>query len=534
LAQERFVPINFLTLRTLVQSLVSAMSGADDIDAAIKQVDELNGKLDDSEKLIKNMLAKAAPVVVIPMPKLKPSMFGGTDEEQVPLLADVSKPTTGPAAKAGVSKAKLKAEALRKKTEAAKQKAEQAQQEMADEAKKAMDQASGKGKQIAAQMSAAAASIAIGVSCSFAPLDPMMGQILAGVAAAVINFLGLAASWKSRAGSTFQLINKVFDKIMKKVTDILDNVDDMIMGPLEKLENAIDDMADEQKPTLDKMKQFESAMKMADPSFNLPDPADLQKPLDGCDDMIDDFVDKAKKEIPDKLMEMIQSNFTGKLATDEGQFNLYVVNLPLLAVLLVNIVLAVAQVAIMFKAPESDSADAKTGGDRQLRGSSSADGAPLHASLPKGLNASLPMGIELPAGMDVNSLMPYIQPALVQIALAGLQLVAAMVFSSGPRICNMVNAGIASFGEKVNERVNFRIKTAVDKVFGEAFKMVKGKSDEFFPKFKDATTKLKEVMETAGKAAAAAKALADGANKLAGMAGMDIPKVEVPKVSVPW
>merc|ERR1711865_711121 len=130
--------------------------------------------------------------------------------------------------------------------------------------------------------------------------------------------------------------------------------------------------------------------------------------------------------------------------------------------------------------------------------------------------------------------MPYIQPALVQIALAGLQLVAAMVFSSGPRICNMVNAGITGFGEKVNERVNLRIKTAVDKVFGEAFKMVKGKSDEFFPKFKDATTKLKEVMETAGKAAAAAKALADGANKLAGMVGMDIPKVEVPKVSVPW
>jgi len=481
--------------------------GADDIDAAMKQVDELSGKLDESEKLIYGMLNKAAPTVNIPMPKLKPSMFGGTDpaDESVPLLADQSKPND--AAKAGASKAKQKAEALRQKTEAAKKKAEQAQQEMAEQAKQAMEQAGGAAKQLVSQSFAAATSIAIAVGCSYAPLGPLMGQILAAVAAAVVNFLGLAKSWKSRTTSVFQVLNKVFDRMIKKVTDILDTVDDMIMGPLEKLENAIEDMAEEQKPTLDKMKKFETAMKMADPNFNLPDPGDLQKPLDGCDDMIDDFVDKAKKEIPDKMEEMIQSTTAGKVATDEGQFNLYVVYLPLLVVLLINVALAVAQVYVMFKPPGSD-VEMHTAAPpelpRRLRGSS-------HGESDDGSAVVLPAGVKLPKGMDVDDLMPYIQPALVQIVLAGLQVVGALILSSGPRICGLVNGAITSFGKKVNDRVNLRIKTAVDKVFGEAFKMVKEKSDDFFPKFKDATTKLKKAMETAGKAGAAVAAVGNAA-----------------------
>merc|ERR1719504_560193 len=108
------------------------------------------------------------------MPKLKKSMFGGTDDETEPLLAGAS----GAAAP--------KAEALRQKTEAAKKKAEQAQQEMADEAKQAMDQAGGAAKQMAAQALAATTSLAAAVGCSYAPLTPLMSQIAAGVVAAVV------------------------------------------------------------------------------------------------------------------------------------------------------------------------------------------------------------------------------------------------------------------------------------------------------------------------------------------------------------
>jgi len=141
--------------------------------------------------------------------------------------------------------------------------------------------------------------------------------------------------------------------------------------------------------------------------------------------------------------------------------------------------------------------------DRRLRGSHAAD--------------ALPMGVKLPKGMDASDLMPYIQPAAIQIALAMLQVIGALILSSGPRICNMVNGAITSFGKKVNDRINLRIKTAVDKLFGEAFKIVKEKSDEFFPKFKDATSNLKKAMETAGKAGAAVAAVSSAAGSVGGI-----------------
>merc|ERR1740117_2495132 len=107
--------------------------------------------------------------------------------------------------------------------------------------------------------------------------------------------------------------------------------------------------------------------------------------------MIDEFVEKAKKEIPDKLTEMIQSSTAGKVATDEGQFNLYVVYLPLLVVLLFNVALAVLQVVIMFSPPDADSADDKVvDADRRLRGSHSSH------------SPDFPKGMKIPKGMDAD------------------------------------------------------------------------------------------------------------------------------------
>jgi len=490
-------------------------SGEDDLDATLKMVDELSGKLEEKEKLIYGMLSKAVPKVDIPMPKLNPTMFGGSaagGKEYEPLLRaeDSDSKAAEPPKGQKMTKAKMKAEEVRKKTLEAKKQAAEAQAQMAEEAKNAMANQMSKGKQVLAQSFAAATSVAVGVGLSFAPVSALLGQILAGVSAALLNFLGLAASWKSSTGNIFQVMSKVFDRMMKKVVNILDTVDDMIMGPLEKLENAIEDMCEEQKPNLDKMKELESTIKMVQPDFNAPDPEDLKKPLDGCGDMIDEFVDKAKKEIPDKMQEIIQSTLPGRLATDESSFNLYVVILPLSLVFLVNMGLAVGQVFLMFKPEDSESDDfgAVANSSRSLRGAN-VTSLGINATLPSlGSNATLPT---LPKELSVDSVMPYVQPALVQILLAALQMVGAMILSSGPRICGMINGSIADFGKKINDRINNRIKSAVDKVFGSAFKEVKGKSDEFFPKFKDAIKLLKQALETAAKAGAMAGALGSAA-----------------------
>lgn len=515
----------------------------DDLDAALKQVDELSGKLDQSEKMIFDMLSKAIPKVEIPMPKLSPSMFGasGGDGESEPLLGSEVSAQASDAPKPGakMTKAKKKAEEVRKKTLEAKKQAEEARQQMAEEAKAAMANQMSAGKQVLAQSFAAATSVAVGVAISMAPVSALLGQIVAGVSATVINFLGLASSWKGRASGIFQTVSKIFDKIRDKVVKILDTVDDMIMGPLEKLENAIEDMEEEQKPNLDKMKQMESGMKMIDKNFDLPDPEDLKKPLAGCDSMIDEFVDKAKKEIPDKMTEIIQSTLAGRLATDESTFNLYMIVLPLSVVLIFNVLLALAQVWLMFtpEDSESDASGALTNATRSLRGTNmtstmmnatttvltdatitmvSTTPLPMtNTTLLPGMNAT--MLPKLPQGMSLNSVMPYIQPALVQILLAALQLVAALILSSGGRICSFVNGSIADFGKNINDRINKRIEGTVKRVFGDAFKEVKEKADLFFPKFKDAIKTLKQALETAAKAGAMASAMGDAAKGIGKM-----------------
>merc|ERR1712106_455915 len=72
----------------------------------------------------------------------------------------------------------------------------------------------------------------------------------------------------------------------------------------------------------------------------------------------------------------------------------------------------------------------------------------------------------VPSQLRSGDLMPYVQPALIQILLGCLQAVFVLVMSQGPRICNIVNGMVQKQQDALNERVNGRIKEAVDRVFG--------------------------------------------------------------------
>merc|ERR1711959_317441 len=108
------------------------------------------------------------------------------------------------------------------------------------------------------------------------------------------------------------------------------------MGPLKQLEGAIDNMVEEQKPAIEQMQQLESTLKEVDPSFDIPDPEDLKKPLDGCEALIDDFVEKAKREVPEKLDELANATFVGRIATDKALFHRIAVLLPVACLFMVN------------------------------------------------------------------------------------------------------------------------------------------------------------------------------------------------------
>lgn len=97
------------------------------------------------------------------------------------------------------------------------------------------------------------------------------------------------------------------NKAKDKATDVLDTVDDMIAAPLNRLEEAIDVMAEERKPAMDAVALVEKTM-----HINFPDPPDLKVPLSGCDELLDDFVSKAKLEVPRKWIRYCAPSWLGK------------------------------------------------------------------------------------------------------------------------------------------------------------------------------------------------------------------------------
>merc|ERR1719191_2736557 len=254
-------------------------------------------------------------------------------------------------------------------------------------------------------------------------LPSPMGPMLAAAIACFVNIMGLFMTWKGRAQMIYDVMNAQIDKAKKKVVDVIDTVDDMILDPLQKLIDVIDDMADEQKPALDKIKLVESTLKI-----DVPDPGDLKKPLDGCDDMIEEFVNKAKVEIPNKMDELVDMTFAGRVATDPKLWLLYAVSVPVGCVFLVN--LSIALIQAYLSAPAAEVAGAAET-SRLLLEEEETSHRMLRGNMPK-----------IPKAPGSADLMPYLQPAITQVVAALLQVLASMIMSQGPRVAGLVNSAI--------------------------------------------------------------------------------------------
>jgi hypothetical protein len=398
---------------------------------------------------------------------------------------------SGPTASA----AKKKIAEVQAKADAAQQEIEKARLEMEENTKKAFAEQAGTLKRVVPQSLAAGASLLLAAAIAYLQLGAFFGPCVASLSSVIINFVGFAYMWEGRADSMFAIMNGVFDRMMNKVLQVLDTVDDMIAAPLQKLESAIDDLCEEQTPTLGKMKKFETALKTVDPDFDLPEPADLKIPLDGCDAIIDEFVDKAKREIPEKLDEIVRSSFASRIATDRNAFNRFVVVAPLLTIFILDLALAGLQLIFMNGNSFQLEAVATPTRVRSLRGSSFIG---THTKV-------------VQSQVDYSSCM---QPALIQVALSIMQLLVAMIVSRGPLICTVVNSAIINLQARLNEILNDRIKEAVDRVFAQAFSEVKSKADEFFPKFTNCMQKLKQAIQTTAKLGAAAKGATNAIQRL--------------------
>jgi hypothetical protein len=516
------------------------------LDEKLTQIEELTGKLEAAETKINGMVSAAVPKVQIRLPKVSPSAFGGAVrkdpgdrtgyvfsrmpllnvQSMMPTLLDRDPPASVAAAAVAADKqqapsrivesaADKKAAEMAAKAAAAEHAAQEAAGEMQEQASKLAAEAQARAKKrFLAPALAAITSVAIPMALASAGVGQFLGAVIAGQAAAALNLMGLAMVWKGRADMIFGVTNSVFSKVKAKVVDVLDTVDDMILGPLNKLEGAIDSMTEEQRPALEQMQQLESTLKKADPSFDIPDPADLKKPLDGCEAMIEDFVEKAKREVPEKLDELAGASFVGRMATDEALFQRLAVSLPLLCLFLVNAAVAFLQVVLTSPRPAAEThtlAAAQSVAETVAQESSVGPAAAVRNLRGSSVVPSEPSSLSLPGEVD---LWPFLQPAVIQIALSLLQQLAILALSQGPRVCGAVNSAISSLESQVNNRVNMRVQGVVDQVFGAAFGEVKAQTAIFVPKFKGALAQLKEAVKLAGQAEAALHAAAAAGDTL--------------------
>jgi hypothetical protein len=478
-------------------------------------IDDLRSKLDEKEKAINGIVTASLPQVNVQLPTLSSEAFGTnanacscpsfkfigrftgyekvadtlTSAEALPMLL---KDRAAFAPNAAETTAKQKAAEAQAKAAAAQQRAQEAAREMEDEARRLMEEQQAKAsRQFVAPIVAGVSSLLLALCVAYAQLGSFLGPAVVGVGAALANTAGLSRSWGNRAQSIFQVISAQIANAKEKVTTVIDTIDDMIMAPLQRLENTIDDLAEEQKPALNNLQKLESTL-----DVDIPDPSDLKAPLDGCEDMIDKFIRQAKSQIPEQIDEFVDMTQAGKIATDNGLFTRYVVVLPMATLLVANISLALFQVYIQtnLMSTERGAEQPTKLTQRRLRGA-------VHGHA----NAEAEL-------FQLSHIMPCLQPALLQICMTLLQTAAVFALAQGPRLTAAVNRIIKSLQDRVNENLNDSIKDAVDAVFDKAFTQVKEKADGFFPKFQGLLDKLQEVQEGAEKA----KQMGDSAQRALG------------------
>lgn len=422
-------------------------------------LDDLETKLNESEKKLMPQLNAKLPEVSVTLPRMDPASFGAQSGGYEPV-------GSGSVRETGVAEGEAPAAASKAAAAMAEGKADLA-------------------KQFIVPLTTQAATLGIAGAAATAGVS----GVAMGVLSAITNHAGTSLYWKNRADKIFDVMSDTITKIKDKVGDSLEVVEEKAAVPLRKVVAEIETIIKEQKPAVDKAHMLEKTLGM-----DVPDPGDLKKPLDGLDKVLDEKVGNVQKGIPAQIDTIVQASTAGRIAMNKSSFALYVIAIPLGIMLLVNIGIAVAQGVLM--APSAPAA-AETS---RLLGDGSDTSKSLRGSLDPSDAASDVAGA---AQKDIVAAM---QPAFVQCALALLQVVLSFLASQKKMVCGFVNAAIGKFQNSINNKINDEIKEVLSKVFESGFGEVKEAANDFFPKFKELFAALKK----ADQAGAAMDALKSG------------------------
>merc|ERR1719188_2275798 len=119
---------------------------------------------------------------------------------------------------------------------------------------------------------------------------------------------------------------------MQQVTEAISRAKELLFGLSQGVADAINGMAEEQKPALQKVAELENTLQV-----DIPDPEDLKKPLAACQERISEVATEAEEQIPRTMNSALSKMLIGKVVMDEQLFNAVIVVVPSLAVLAFNL-----------------------------------------------------------------------------------------------------------------------------------------------------------------------------------------------------
>ncbi|CAE7764250.1 unnamed protein product [Symbiodinium sp. CCMP2592] len=337
---------------------------------------------------------------------------------------------------------------------------------------------------------------------SISPIDTNVASLMAAIFSLLLNFVALAYAWTHQLSWIFLALNGAVGRLLSSLDEPVDCYGSKLVEPIEKLESAVDMVEMEQAMMVKRMQdEYEKDVKERVPDFDVPSTRGMREPIVECS-VLGEGDERAlvcnsalahdKAALPDQVEEQIQKHRLGSLVTRRSAFDCWLVQVPLILFLLVNLSgLICSQIlatdlasALASAAPAPPSPDKSLDWDlgpigRRLQGD------PMLKNLEERFpDVSFSMQDDQAQTPEVAVLsvagkaLVVFLPWLVQLILAWVELLAGLYFTRAPRLMALVGSVTADVERSCNTWLDKQGKGIPAEVFA-TFGKVQKQADSF-------------------------------------------------------
>ncbi|CAJ1358709.1 unnamed protein product [Effrenium voratum] len=344
---------------------------------------------------------------------------------------------------------------------------------------------------------AALVSLLVVLLLSISPVQLEVASLIGGIFGLLLQFVAFAQSWSHQVSWMFGAFNGAASRIISTLDEPMSCYGERLAKPLETLEAEVDVLEQEQAIVIKRMQELESAVKEAIPDFEAPSAEVLREPIAMCQTRISGFVEESKAVLPEQLEEQLRRHPTGRLVVQRSSFDWWLVHLPLLFVLLMNLgLLAMSQALVHSSLQQREMDDVDWRNEDDLVKDFKARFPTMSFSVSDEAQAPAP-----PQEPWLPRAALMWMPALAQAMATALQLMAGLYLSRASRLLAAVSGVTADLDKTCNLWLEKQSRGMAAEVFS-TFGQVQKHAERFFPTFRLRLGQLRSYLLAGAKAGA--------------------------------